>query len=145
MKRARIAAPYFAALTGLRPATTYYYCAIASNQGGAGKGQVLSFTTPAAPPTVTTQPATVTGVMETLSGIANPNGTAGTAWFRYDTTSPGTCNDGFGTRVPADDGVPLGSGMDDVGFSRPANDLSPGTYYFCAIAGMRGERLSVRF
>lgn len=36
-------------LTGLTPSTTYYYCAIASNTGGTGYGEVRFFTTLALP------------------------------------------------------------------------------------------------
>ena len=46
------------ALSGLRPSTTYFYCAVASNMGGVKFGQVRSFTTLAPPPelgTVTTK------------------------------------------------------------------------------------------
>ena len=39
---------------GLTPATTYYFCAIARNAYGTSFGAVLSFTTPAALPAVTT-------------------------------------------------------------------------------------------
>ena len=40
---------YSQAITGLSPATTYYFCAIASNAGGKSFGSVLSFTTASAP------------------------------------------------------------------------------------------------
>ena len=46
-------------LTGLEPSSIYFYCAAAQNLGGAAFGEVLSFTTEAAPPTVRTIPAVV--------------------------------------------------------------------------------------
>src|SRR5205085_2530846 len=66
------AAPYSQAITGLTPITTYYYCAIAQNSEGTRFGQVLSFTTPTGPPTVTTlAPTSVAGDMATLNGSSN--------------------------------------------------------------------------
>ena len=47
------AVAYAEVLTGLTPATTYYFCAIADNAIGTTVGSVLSFTT-TAQPTVTT-------------------------------------------------------------------------------------------
>jgi MYXO-CTERM domain-containing protein len=122
-------------LTGLEPNTTYYYCAAASNMvGGAAFGEVLSFTTPAVPPVVTTlEPYLGAGVV-TLNGSANPMGTEATAWFRFDTVDPGACNDTFGTRAPSADGTALGAGNEDVAFSESLTDLPAGTYYVCAIA-----------
>ena len=53
-------------------------------------GAVLSFTTPAAPPTVTTSRATRRREHgATLNGSANPNGAATTGWFRYAHDQPG--------------------------------------------------------
>src|SRR5207249_886135 len=70
-------------IAGLAPATTYYYCAIASNAVGTSFGSVFSLLTPAAP-TVTTSAATsLTISTATLSGFANPNLDPATGWFRY--------------------------------------------------------------
>jgi hypothetical protein len=88
------------------------------------------------PPTVTTSAATgITTTTATLNGLANPNGSPATGWFRYSTTDPVTCNDTFGTRAPVSGGSPLGSGTSPVGFTQNISGLSPATtYYFCAIA-----------
>ena len=75
---------------------------MARNSYGTAFGSVLSFTTLAAAPTVTTGASrNRTGTGATLNGTANPGGDATTGWFRYGTVSPGTCNDTFGTRAPA--------------------------------------------
>jgi hypothetical protein len=123
------------AATGLLPGTTYYFCAVAQNSTGSAFGAVLSFITPA-PPSVTTLAASgVTSSGATLNGSASPNGLMTAGWFRYDTTSPGTCNDTFGTRAPATGGVDLGSGSAAAAFTQALTGLLPGTtYYVCAIA-----------
>ena len=51
---------YSQAITGLLPATTYYFCAIANNNVGTSFGSVSNFTTPGIAPTVTTNPVNVT-------------------------------------------------------------------------------------
>lgn len=126
---------YSFGITGLSPATTYFFCAIANNTLGTSVGSVLSFTTQATLPTATTNSATnVTGTAATLNGSANPGGAAATGWFRYASTSPGTCNDTFGTRAPASGGSSLGSGVSTVAYSQGVAGLAPGTtYFYCAI------------
>ncbi len=123
-------------LTGLAPATTYYFCVIATSSIGTTLGAVLSFTTPAAPPSVTTVAATlVTNNSATLNATVNPNGGDSTAWFRYATANPGTCNDTFGTRAPAAGGTALGSGNTPVNVGQPVTGLTNGTtYFFCVLA-----------
>ncbi|MBX3131583.1 MAG: hypothetical protein KF718_33005 [Polyangiaceae bacterium] len=138
-----VAVAYAQTLSGLASSTTYYYCAIASSAAGLGYGAVLSFTTTGAP-TVVTQPATaVSSTGATLNGSANPNLSATTGWFRYATTSPGTCNDTFGTRAPSSGGAALGAGSAPVDYSQTVTGLSAGaTYYYCAVAS---NALGVRF
>ncbi|MDP3233571.1 MAG: hypothetical protein Q8N26_12400 [Myxococcales bacterium] len=127
-------APFSELVSGLLPATTYYFCAIASNSAGTRVGVVRSFTTTAAPAVITSAATLVTGTSATLNGSANPRGTAGTGWFRYAATSPGTCNDTFGTRVSMA-GTSLGSGSTSVAFAEPITGLVQGTtYFFCALA-----------
>src|SRR5262249_17019267 len=71
------AVAYTRSIASLTPATTYYFCAIASNSYGTSFGAVLSFTTPAAAPTVTTNTATLlTGTTAQLNGSSNPGGDA---------------------------------------------------------------------
>ena len=124
------------ALSGLTPGTTYYYCAISINAVGTGFGSLSTFTTPPTAPLVTTSSASaVTGSTATLNGLGNPRGDAATGYFRYATSSPGSCNDSFGTRLPVSGGTSLGAGNGNVAFAEPLTGLTPGTtYYFCAIA-----------
>jgi hypothetical protein len=126
---------YTQAITGLQPGQTYFFCAIAQNGAGTSVGSVVSVTTPVAP-NVSTDPATnVTTSAATLNGSANPRGSSTSGWFRYDTTDPGSCNDGFGTRAPASGGSDLGAGSTDVNFSQAISSLASNTtYYYCAIA-----------
>ncbi len=122
-------------LTGLQQATQYYYCAIATNVVGTSFGQVLSFTTHAAPGVTTSSATNVSSSMPTLNGSARANGVPTTAWFRYHTADPGTCNDTFGTRAPFTGSSNIGSGAVDVPFSQAIVGLAPGvTIFFCAIA-----------
>src|SRR5262245_30526565 len=128
------AAPFTVALTSLEPNLTYYYCAIASNAGGAAFGNIMSFTTATAPPAETPRPAgTEAAGRKTLSGAANPHGMTGAAWFQYGSTDPGTCTSSFGMRVPATD-IVLGSVHTDVMIETTLGTLAAGAYYYCAAA-----------
>jgi len=123
-------------LTGLTPSTTYYWCAIAQNAVGTTFGTVVSFQTIALP-TVLTQSATpVTATTATLNSTITPNGSTTYGWFRYSATNPTSCNDTFGTRVPAAlPGTFIGSGTAAQPHAQSISGLLPGnTYYFCAIA-----------
>ena len=99
------------------------------------KGTTVTYAI-ASQPSVTTGAATqVTSAAATLNSYVNPNDSPTTAWFRYSTTDPGTCDDNFGTRLPASGGLSLGSGSSEVSYSYPISGLTPQeVYYFCAIA-----------
>jgi MYXO-CTERM domain-containing protein len=127
-------------ISGLAPGVTYFFCAIASNLVGTSFGPVLSFSVEALPPLVTTLPGTdLTTHEATLNGSANPKGSAATGWFRYSTTMPASCDDVFGTRVPATGGTALGMGTVDASWSVALTGLKPGlTYYVCAMASNVG-------
>lgn len=86
-------------------------------------------------PKVTTNNATsITQNSATLNSTINPKGTSTTGWFRYSATDPGTCNDSFGTKVPAS-GSSIGSDSTDHNFPQNITGLNAGTYYyFCALA-----------
>lgn len=91
-------------------------------------------------PSVTTSPASgITCNAATLNGSANPSGSSTTGRFRYSTTSPGsTCNDTFGTRVPASGGSDLGSGTSSTAYSQTIVPSANTTYYYCALASNTG-------
>jgi len=138
--------------TELTPNATYYYCVIAENQFGKSYGSVTSFTTTAEtsgtggttstatpnslPIVYTDAPTNITSTSVTLNGRVNSAGTTGTtAWFRADTTSPGTCNDNFGTRSSTSGDFSFAAGYLTTPFSLPVTGVIPGTtYYYCAIA-----------
>ncbi len=135
--------PWTQTLTGLTGGTTWYFCAMATNSQGTASGAVMSVTVPLAPTVATLPASAVTSTAATFQGSADPRGSETTGWFRYATTSPGTCNDTFGTRAPASGGAALGSGNGVVNFSEAVTGLLPGTtYYVCAIAESLG---GVRF
>jgi hypothetical protein len=123
-----IAAPFDEEITGLTGATIYYYCAIAENAQGKTFGEVLTFQYQL-PVVVTVAADDITATSVTLNATGNPAGLATEGWFRYSTVDPGTCDDSFGTRIPAvSGGTALGSGSAPVAY-----DEAP-TYYFCGIA-----------
>ena len=125
-------------LLDLEPATTYFYCAAASNDVGATFGEVRAFTTAAIPPEVETLSATPLEGIVSMTGAANPMGSITSGWFRFDAVNPGACDDTFGTRMPAAGGTILGAGRDAVAYTSFTAELAPGTYYFCAIASNGG-------
>jgi hypothetical protein len=126
---------YGQSVSGLSQGTTYYYCAIVSSSEGTAFGEVLQFVTSTAPAVTTAAATPVTSTSATLNGSANPGGASATGWFRYGTSSPGTCNDSFGTRAPSSSGASLGYGSSSVAYSLSIGGLLPATtYYVCAIA-----------
>lgn len=131
--------PFGETIAGLQPNETYYYCAAASNAGGASFGDVLTVTTAPLPPTVVISSATAgSDGVATLEGLADPRGAATTTWFRTATGNPGTCNDTFGTRWPGSGGAAIGSGRSIVGFSEVTTALPKGDHFACAIASSAG-------
>lgn len=86
------AAAVSASLSGLNPATKYYFRLNAQNKFGTTNGSTLSFTTngPAAAtaPSATTGAATaVATTSATFHGTVNPNGADTTYWFEYSDSS----------------------------------------------------------
>lgn len=80
--------PVSTVLTGLTHATTYYFQLVAENLAGVSTGHVLSFTTPAEPPSVTTLgPAVLATNRASVRGAVASNGLPTTAWFEYGLTT----------------------------------------------------------
>jgi hypothetical protein len=107
-----------------------------SGTKGARLSRIATQITYGLPPSATTSAASsITTTSALLNGTGNPNGTTTTAWFRIDTTSPGTCNDTFGTRVPSSGSTALGAGTSSVAYATTTSSLTQNTtYYYCAIA-----------
>jgi hypothetical protein len=88
-----------------RPLARHHLLLLRDRQNAIGTsfGAVLSFTTPPTRARGDHQRGDLGHRRQRdLNGTANPNGGATTGWFRYSTTSPGTCNDTFGTRAPGE-------------------------------------------
>src|SRR5262249_31290006 len=101
---------------------------------GSAFGAVLSFTTLQLPVATTQAASPIAPTSATLNGTGNAHGASTTGWFRYTVSNPGSCDDTFGTRVPASSGQDLGNGTSDIAFSQAITGLTAGTtYYYCAI------------
>jgi hypothetical protein len=96
---------YSSALTGLTPTTLYHLRSYATNSSGTGYGSELTFTTKAAPPTVTlTTPSAITTTTATAGGNVTAAGSAavtarGVVWSTHasPTTADAKTVDGSGT------------------------------------------------
>lgn len=126
-----VATSVSAPVSGLAPATTYYFQALASNSAGSDSGNVLSFTTPAAAPIVTTTaPTGVWADSAILHGKVSSNGASATGSFRIS-TDPAVPS-GAQT-VPADQGTIGPSATKTI--SHNITGLTPRTtYYYKAVA-----------
>lgn len=136
-------------LSGLSPATKYFFRVNAQNQYGTVNGPTQSFTTkgPAtAAPAATTRPATNVGTTTaTLRGLVDPNGVETTYWFEYSSDSLlGSLLLRTTARVSAGADNNPGSVEADV------SGLNAGTtYYFRLVAQnnqgtVRGDKLSFK-
>ena len=117
-------ATYSKTIAGLAPGTTYYVRAYATNSVGTSYGAVVSFTTLAAVPTVTTAaPASITGTGATLGGSVTATGGA-TVTDRGVVYVLGT-----GTPTTSDTKVTIGTNTGIGTFSQAITGLRGNTTY----------------
>jgi len=114
-----------AALTGLIPATTYHYRAIATTPAGSGYGADRTFESARIAPSATTDPATdVTATGATLNASVNANNRYTVVTFRWGpTTAYGSFAD-----------VASFEGMELTAVSHTLTDLAPNTTYHFQVA-----------
>ena len=120
-----------AGLSGLSPATTYYYRLVATRSDEQVFGGIGTFTTRSAspPPSVATGAATsVTQSGATLTGTVNSQGSSTTYHFEWGTTTS------YGQRAPTSD-ASAGSDSTDHPESASIAGLAAGaTYHFRIVA-----------
>lgn len=127
--------PASLSLTGLTPATTYYFRINAQNQFGTVNGAVLTFKTAgppvAAAPVVTTLITTTIGTTTaTLRGTVNPYNVQTTYWFEYGTSINFTSNVTQNTTQKS-----AGAGGVTVSIQANVSSLTPKTtYYYRTVA-----------
>ncbi len=112
-----------AVISDLIENTTYYYRIFATNAGGTEFGDDMTFTaTNTAPPTVTTQAASlITQTTATLNGTVNTNGNDATVTFEYGTSTS------YGTTLSAGPGTVTSSSNTNVELN--LTGLVPNTTY----------------
>lgn len=109
-------------ITGLTPNTLYYMRAFATNQAGTSYGAVVSFTTLATTPLVTSgSVSNLSSTTATISGTVTSDGGS-------TVTTRGICYNTTGTPTTADDVVASGSGTG--AFSSNISSLTADTTYY---------------
>ncbi len=121
-----------AKLTGLSPATTYYYELVASNSAGTSTSPVETFKTTGNPaPAVTTEAASAVGrYSATLVGSVNPNNQATSFYFDYGPTSAY----GFQTIAKS-----IPAGVTAVTVSAPLPQLQSGATFHYRLVAYHGS------
>jgi hypothetical protein len=108
------------ALTGLKSGTTYHYALLVENPGGSARGEDMTFTTSAQPPSAATGAATEIGTgAATLHGSLDANGLKTTYRFQLGTSAEYT------TTVFGSAGEEKGS----FEVTLPMSGLQPATTY----------------
>ncbi|HEY5708480.1 MAG TPA: 6-bladed beta-propeller, partial [Solirubrobacterales bacterium] len=119
--------------TGLSKGTAYYFRAVAASAAGMAWGGDNTFKLE--PPKTTTEAATaVKATQALLNAKVDPEGSATSYWFEYDTTEYKTGEGSHGTKIPV---LPesIGSGSLAVKVSQTPKGLSEGTtYHFRVVA-----------
>lgn len=121
-------APVETEATGLTPTTEYTFCLVATNSFGPAPGNLLTFTTTAAAPSVTEETATeVTTVSAKASAMINPNGATTTCKVEYGLT------EAYGSEIACS--AALGEGIAPVPVSLTIPGLTANTpYHFRFVA-----------
>jgi hypothetical protein len=123
-----------AAISGLKPGTTYHFRVSASNWVGGATSSESSFTTSIPPPTVTNEANSNIGdTSGTVNGEVNPNGFSTTYQVQYwPTGKPKEVTD-----LPVTPAT-IGSGEANVKVSQTAIDLTPFSEYRWHIVATNG-------
>ncbi len=131
-----------AAVSGLRPNTTYKFRIVGSNASGSIFGATGSFPTGSAPPEVDGSPAFASAIgprSALLHGTVNPNSNVAASWYlEYGTTTAyGITADSTGTEWGNGCNRFLGACVgDDIPVIASVSGLEPGTtYHFRVVAG----------
>jgi DNA-binding beta-propeller fold protein YncE len=125
-----------APVAGLLPNTTYHYRLVARNDDGSNAGGDQTFTTNAAPPTISSPSASaITRTGATLNASINPEGSATTYHFEYGTDT------GYGTATeakPLFDSNFSQTFFSDQPVSASLTGLQPGTTYHYKVVADNG-------
>jgi len=119
-------------VTGLSQGTTYHFRAVADSAAGTVNGVDKTFKL--VPPRATTEAATaIKAAQATLNGKVDPESSATSYWFEYDTTKyEGEAS--HGTKIPVSP-EPVGSGTTNVAVGQTPTGLKEGTtYHFRVVA-----------
>ena len=121
--------PVSAAIIGLQPNTMYNFRAVSTNPDGVTTGNVMTFTTVAVPPSVTTVAATMVGAsFATMNGSATAFNASTTVTFDYGTTIA------YGSSAPGVPGTVTGNTA--TSFSAILSGLTINTTYHFRAKGV---------
>jgi hypothetical protein len=121
--------PIAADVSGLTPATTYHYRAVALNFGGTSYGPDRTFTTPNVPAIESSQVSQVGETSAHLSALVAGNASPTKVHFEYGTS------DAYGLRTPA---LAAGEGLIGAPVGIDLGHLAPGTTYHARAVASNG-------